>query len=163
MTDALIEEIYAVARESFLGGHDSFQVHAFPFRMTEANMARHAQHEAYPFWLTLKEGYDYFELTRQLPTVAVCSRRYVVNVSLAGRDPMNLDPERACPAFMRPRPNPFRPRPGEQMAEQTIIVPGPKMRGIASMQEATPRAGLMSTGSFGSSAPAPNMTFAPIR
>ena len=35
MTDALIEEIYAIAREFFLGEHDSFQVHAFPFRMTE--------------------------------------------------------------------------------------------------------------------------------
>ena len=34
MTDALIEEIYAMARESFIGGQDSFQVHAFPFRMT---------------------------------------------------------------------------------------------------------------------------------
>ena len=65
MTDALIEEIYAMARESFLGGHDSFQVHAFPFRMTDENMARYASHEAYPFWQTLKEGYDYFELTRQ--------------------------------------------------------------------------------------------------
>ena len=43
MTDALIEEIYALARESFLGGHDSFQVHAFPFRMTDENMARYAQ------------------------------------------------------------------------------------------------------------------------
>ena len=43
MTDALIEEIYALARESFLGGNDSFEVHAFPFRMTEANMARYAR------------------------------------------------------------------------------------------------------------------------
>ena len=50
MTDALIEEIYAMARESFLGGHDSFQVHAFPFHMTNENMARYANHEAYVFW-----------------------------------------------------------------------------------------------------------------
>jgi murein L,D-transpeptidase YafK len=163
MTDALIEEIYGIARESFLGGHDSFRVHAFPFRMTEANLARHAQHEAYPFWQTLKEGYDYFELTRQIPAVAVCSRRYVVNVAFAGRDPANVDPERACPAFMRPRPDPFRPRPGEQIAEH-IVVPGPKMRGIASVQEATPRAGLMSTGSFApASSQTPNMSFAPGR
>ena len=67
MTDALMEEIYAMARESFVGGHDSFQVHAFPFRMSDENMARHVRHEAYPFWKTMKEGYDYFELT---PTVA---------------------------------------------------------------------------------------------
>src|SRR3974377_924002 len=73
MTDALMEEIYAIARESFLGGNDEFQVHPFPFRMTKDNMARHAQHEAYPFWLTLKHAYDYFELTRQLPSIAVCN------------------------------------------------------------------------------------------
>ena len=43
MTDALIEEIYAIARESFIGGSDSFPVHAFPFRMTKENMARFCQ------------------------------------------------------------------------------------------------------------------------
>ncbi len=40
MTDALMEEIYSLARESFLGGNDTFQVHAFPFRMTDENMRR---------------------------------------------------------------------------------------------------------------------------
>jgi murein L,D-transpeptidase YafK len=141
MTDALIEEIYAIARESFLGGNDSFQVHAFPFRMTQANMARFTKHEAYPFWLTLKEGYDYFELTRTLPTVAVCNRRYVVNVMLPGGDPARLNPDAACPAFYRPKPDPFRPRPGEQFAEQRIVMPGPKMRALASVEEADPRSG----------------------
>ena len=56
-------------------------------------MARFASHEAYPFWQTMKEGYEYFELTRQLPTVAVCNRRYVVNVALNRGDPSRLDPE----------------------------------------------------------------------
>lgn len=153
MTDALMEEIYAMARESFLGGHDSFQVHAFPFRMTDENMARHAGHEAYPFWKTLKEGYDYFELTRQVPTVAVCSRRYHVNVAFRGYNP-RIDPEAACPAFVRPRPDPFRPKPGEQIAEQRVIVPGPKMRGLASFDDGTQRSGLMSTGAL---APPPSM------
>lgn len=162
MTDALIEEIYAIARESFLGGHDGFQVHAFPFRMTPENLVRHASHEAYPFWQTLKEGYDYFEYSRQLPTVAVCSRRYVVNVALRSGDPRALNPEAACPAFLRPKPDPFRPRPGEQTAEQRIVVPGPKMRAVASVDDGAPRSGLMSTGSFGSSA-SPSMSFVPGR
>ena len=52
MTDGLMEEIYALAREAFIGGQDSFQVHAFPFRMTAANMARHAKSAWYPFWKT---------------------------------------------------------------------------------------------------------------
>jgi len=160
MTDALIEEIYAMARETFVGGHDGFQVHAFPFRMTDENMARYAQHEAYPFWKTLKEGYDYFEISRQLPTVAVCSRRYVVNVAMRGGDPTRLNPEAACPAFLKPKPDPFRPKPGEQIAEQRIVVPGPKMRALASVDQGTQCSGLMSTGTLGSR-PAPTMSLAP--
>ncbi|MET0652086.1 MAG: murein L,D-transpeptidase family protein [Hyphomicrobiaceae bacterium] len=174
MTDALIEEIYAITREAFQGPNDSFQVHAFPFRMTADNMARHANHEAQPFWRTLKEGYDYFELTRQVPTVAVCNRRYVVNVAWPGGEMGGLNPEGACPAFFRPRPDPFRPRPGEEMAEfQRVIVPGPKMRDVASVDQGGPRSGAssgltgngLSTSSIGSArggAPA-NMSFAPAR
>jgi murein L,D-transpeptidase YafK len=164
MTDALIEEIYAIARESFLAGQESFQVHAFPFRMTRENMARHAGHEAYAFWRTLKEGYDYFELTRQLPIVAVCNRSYVVNVAMQSGDAARLDPQAACPAFFRPRPDPFRSRPGEQLAAQ-IVVPGPKMRGVASVEGGSAtRSGLLTTGStpFGSDS-APSMSFAPAR
>jgi murein L,D-transpeptidase YafK len=167
MTDALMEEIYAIGRESFLGGNDSFQVHAFPFHMTQANMDRYAKHEAYPFWLTLKEGYDFFELTRTLPTVAVCNRRYVVNVMLPGADPAKLNPEAACPAFYRPKPDPFRPKPGEQIAAQHITMPGPRMRALASVDQVGPRSGLTSSSGasgFGFASPyAPSMSLAPAR
>jgi murein L,D-transpeptidase YafK len=162
MTDALMEEIYAIGREAFLGGHDAFQVHAYPFRMTRENMARHAGHEALPFWKTLKEGYDYFELTHQLPTVAVCNRGYVVNVAMRSGDPSRLDPQAACPTFIKPRPDPFRPKPGEQLAEQ-IVVPGIKLRAVANVDsgDAT-RSGLLTTGStpWGSG---PRMSFAPAQ
>ena len=90
----------------------------------------------------MKEGYDYFELTRKLPTVAVCSRRYVVNVALSRGDPSRLDPEAACPAFVKLKPDPFKPRPGEQFAEQRIVVPGPKMRSLASVEDGATRSGL---------------------
>jgi len=33
MTDGLMEEIYALSREAFIGGQEAFEVHAFPFRM----------------------------------------------------------------------------------------------------------------------------------
>ena len=121
MTDALIEEIYAIARESFIGGNDTIPVHAFPFRMSQENMARFAGHEAYPFWLTIKEGYDYFELTRKLPNVAVCARHYVVNVALRKGDPSRLDPEAACPAFLKPRPDPFKPRPAVSVKSLSFL------------------------------------------
>jgi murein L,D-transpeptidase YafK len=132
MTDALVEEIYALAREAFRGGQQSFQVHAFPFRMTNEKLARYRNHQWYHFWTTLKQGYDTFELTRVPPTVAVCERRYVVNVELpaAGR----IDPERRCPAFRRPLLEPFAPRPEEQqIAEERITVSGPKIRDVASI------------------------------
>ena len=62
-------------------------------------MARFASHEAYPFWQTMKEGYDYFELTRKLPTVAVCNRRYVVNVALKQRRPVAARSGRRLPGI----------------------------------------------------------------
>ena len=41
MTDEQISEIYSLARNSFLSGRPSFQVQAYPFRLTPANLARH--------------------------------------------------------------------------------------------------------------------------
>jgi len=96
MTDALIEEIYALAREAFEGGQRAFHVHAFPFRMTDANMARHRGHRWYGFWHTLKAGYDAFEKTRVQPSIAVCEKRYLVNAEFYG-EVVKPDPKKACP------------------------------------------------------------------
>jgi murein L,D-transpeptidase YafK len=79
MTDEQIAEIFALAREAFAGGQPSFQVQALPFRMNPLNMARHRHNPNMPFWKNLKQGYDYFELTRQQPKVDVCEKRYVFN------------------------------------------------------------------------------------
>ena len=129
MTDGLIEEIYALARESFIGGQQSFEVHAFPFRMTASNMQRHTKSKHYRFWQTLKEGYDYFELTRKTPSIAVCNRRYHVNVAWKGRRPRANE---ACPRFTRPAVEPFWPTIGEEkIANQRIVVPGIKKRQFA--------------------------------
>ena len=128
MTDALIEEIYALGRDAIKAGQKTFQVHAFPFRMTESNLERHANSPWVPFWRTLKEGYDHFEATRLPPDVAVCERKYIVNVKL----PQNkLDPERQCPQLERPVVAPFVPKPGEQVAEERSMAPGSKSREVA--------------------------------
>jgi len=147
MTDALMEELYALVREAFIGGQDVVHVHAFPFRMTPANMARHSKSRWNAFWGTLKQGYDYFELTRQIPTVAVCNRRYVVNVRMSpGVDLTKLNPAAACPAFKRPAPSPFTPKPGEQLAEERIVVPGERLRTVASAETSdAPMSGLTKT------------------
>ena len=77
MTDEQIQEIYALARESFFGGQKAFQLQAYPFRMTALNMAKHRNNPNFAFWKMLKEGYDHFEATHQEPKVAVCDKRYV--------------------------------------------------------------------------------------
>lgn len=110
MTDALMEEIYALSRDALRGGQKAFHVHAFPFRLTEANLTRHSKNQWLPFWLTLKEGYDTFEQTRIPPEIAVCERRYVVNVTLPQT---RIEPDRACPRFQRPVIEAFVPLPVE--------------------------------------------------
>lgn len=144
MTDALMEELYALAREQFLGGNQSFEVHAFPFRMTPERLSQHRKSKWYPFWLTLKEGYDYFEATRQIPPVAVCERKYLINASFSG-NVSRVDPEGRCPSFQRLKVEPFQPN-AEQIAETRVMAPGPKMRILAYAE--------MSNSSQGSSAPA---------
>ncbi|MDP2354786.1 MAG: murein L,D-transpeptidase family protein [Beijerinckiaceae bacterium] len=76
MTDAQIEEVYALAREAFAGGQRAFQFQAFPFRMTAENIARHRSDANIAFWRQLKVGYDHFEATRSEPRVSVAAGRY---------------------------------------------------------------------------------------
>src|SRR5581483_5841531 len=65
MTDEQIGEIYSLAREAFLGGEKSFQIQAYPFRMTPANMARHRNNPNMAFWKMLKEGNDHLLVSHQ--------------------------------------------------------------------------------------------------
>src|SRR5882757_9155225 len=67
MTDEQISEIYSLARDSFLGGRPSFQVQAYPFRLTPANLARHRNNPNLAFWKMLKIGNDHFETTHLEP------------------------------------------------------------------------------------------------
>jgi murein L,D-transpeptidase YafK len=102
MTDEQIQEIFALARESFDGGQLAFQVQAFPFRMTAKNMARHRNNPNLAFWRMLKEGSDHFELTKTQPKIDVCEKRYVFNAHLF--DPSELfDGKSQCPAFEVPK------------------------------------------------------------
>lgn len=144
MTDALIEEIYALARETFEGGQPSFEVHAYPFRMTDANMTRHKGSKWYDFWKTLKEGHDHFETTRQPPPVLICGKRYNVNARPLQNVSTRLDPAGACPTLERPPLTPFSPLGDQQVADARIVVPGAKMRAVASAGAAT--AGTSSSG-----------------
>ena len=100
MTDEQVLEIYAFARDAFKGGQTEFQIQAFPFRMTAANMARYRNDPNYEFWKMLKVGYDNFEITKVPPKVDVCEKRYVFNqVAPAGS---TFNPTGACPASTQP-------------------------------------------------------------
>jgi murein L,D-transpeptidase YafK len=101
MTDEQIAEIYALARDS-LSGRPSFQVQAFPFRLTPANLARHRTNPNMAFWKMLKIGNDHFETTHLEPTVDVCNRRYVFDAQQPpnASTPLVFDPAGSCPAFV---------------------------------------------------------------
>jgi len=100
MTDEQIQEIYALARDSFFGGQKEFQFEAFPFRMTALNMARHRNNPNFTFWKMLKQGYDDFEATHQEPKVAVCEKRYLFDAAppSGAKGPLHFSPSGKCPA-----------------------------------------------------------------
>jgi murein L,D-transpeptidase YafK len=102
MTDEQISEIYALARESFLGARQSFQVQAYPFRLTPANLARHRNSPNFAFWKMLKIGSDHFEATHLEPKVDVCNRRYVFDAQRPPNSskPLVFNPTGKCPAFV---------------------------------------------------------------
>lgn len=104
MTDEQIAEIYSLGRESFFGGQKAFQLQAYPFKMTPANMAKHRNNPNMAFWKMIKEGYDHFEVTRQEPKVDFCERKYVFDATRAPdakRDPV-FDANAKCPAYVIP-------------------------------------------------------------
>jgi murein L,D-transpeptidase YafK len=101
MTDEQIGEIYSLARESFLGGQQSFQIQAYPFRMTPVNLARHRTNPNMAFWKMIKEGNDHFEVTHLEPKVEVCNRRYVFDAQqpASAAKSFAFIPTGRCPAY----------------------------------------------------------------
>lgn len=84
MTDPVQEEIYDLAIAALASGQERFQVHIFPFRMTEANLIQHAAHDWAHTWADLKPAYDSFERTNIPPRVVLCGVRYKVADGLVG-------------------------------------------------------------------------------
>ena len=84
MTNPLMDEIFALGEQALAAGQDRFQVHIFPFRLTDENMHMHADSPWSLFWSNLKEAYDLFERTRIPPKVGMCGTRYVVEQGALG-------------------------------------------------------------------------------
>lgn len=91
MTDKGIEEIYGFVAAAIAGGQRDVPVHIFPFRMTDAAIARESGNGGFlsflatesanaaqwnGFWHNLKEGYDLFQQTGEPPTAYACGDHY---------------------------------------------------------------------------------------
>jgi murein L,D-transpeptidase YafK len=94
MTDEQMAEIYALTREAFTGGQSQIQIQSMPFRMTPKNFAKFRADPNLAFWKNLKEGMDHFEVTKQEPKVAACSKKYVFN---ANAKTGSFNAGQACP------------------------------------------------------------------
>jgi murein L,D-transpeptidase YafK len=126
MTDEQIAEIYSLGRESFFGGQKSFQLQAYPFKMTPMNMAKHRNNPNMPFWKMIKEGYDHFEVTKQEPRVDFCEKKYVfdaVKAPNATRD-LVFDASAKCPAYVIPDEvaNAVREKQATDLAETARLI-----------------------------------------
>jgi murein L,D-transpeptidase YafK len=128
MTDNQIEEIYAFVRDSLSAGEASIPIHIFPFRMTAANLQRHADNPARDTWGPLKAAYDDFTRTREPPEIGMCGKRYVVDALT----PVGEDPEAACPVLIGKRLAPLSPRFKKRLAkaDPDLEGTGQKLKGI---------------------------------
>lgn len=128
MTDNQIEEIYAFVRDAFAAGETSVPIHVFPFRMTAANMKRHADDPARDTWQPLKEAYNDFARTREAPVIGMCGKRYIVN-SLT---PIGEDPNAACPDLIGKRLAPLAPRVKKRLVktDPDLEGNGQKLKGL---------------------------------
>lgn len=82
MTDARIGEIYTLIQAAFTNGQPAFQVQAYPFALTTANLKQQQASPWHGFWLNLKQGYDYFEQQRLPPQVGVKGKRYTFGAAM---------------------------------------------------------------------------------
>ena len=76
MTDKVIGELYAIARDALKGGQPAFQLQAYPFHMTAKNMALYRNDPNVDFWRQLKDGSDRFESTGEMLQTSVVAGRY---------------------------------------------------------------------------------------
>jgi murein L,D-transpeptidase YafK len=86
MTNAVIDEIWAIVTRALDGDQKRFQVQVYPFRMSEENLDPYRGERWAPFWTDLKAGYDHFEKDRLPPSVSVCEKRYAFTSGAITRD-----------------------------------------------------------------------------
>ncbi|MGI6657341.1 MAG: L,D-transpeptidase family protein [Desulfobulbus sp.] len=81
MTNERMEEIYLLAHAALANGQDRFDVHIFPFPLTQRNLRAYAASPWIQFWRGLAPGYEAFERSHRVPRMAVEGGRYVAYAS----------------------------------------------------------------------------------
>ncbi len=76
MTDAKIEEIYALCDAALRNGQKEVDVHIFPFRMTNERMEKAKDSRWLGFWRNIRKGHDWFEKRKTPPAVSLDRGRY---------------------------------------------------------------------------------------
>jgi murein L,D-transpeptidase YafK len=84
ITDEKVDEVYAVVEAALATGQDAIDVHAFPFRMTEAALAAESNNLWLPYWRNLKTGFDLFEASAAPPRVSACRGEYRFGADAGG-------------------------------------------------------------------------------
>ena len=82
--DENVDEVYAVVEAALKAGQAAVDVHAFPFRLTNAAITAEAGHIWAPFWRNLKDGHDLFEARRLPPRVGACRGEYLFDTAAEG-------------------------------------------------------------------------------
>lgn len=75
ITDEMIRELYVMAVEARSDGQKNIPIHLFPARLSDEKLAalkkEYTDKETQILWENLKEGYDAFESTKQVPSPTV--------------------------------------------------------------------------------------------
>jgi murein L,D-transpeptidase YafK len=84
ITDDKIREVYVLAVEAKADGQSTIPIHLFPAKLTGENLKKlktDFPDEAWgKLWDNLKEGYDWFETKKDVPTVTVDAKgKYIFN------------------------------------------------------------------------------------
>lgn len=76
MNDQRIEEIYTLAHFALSNGQDAFDVHIFPFPLSDENLEKFSASPWIEFWENLQQGYAAFEQEHRVPVVTVKQGNY---------------------------------------------------------------------------------------
>lgn len=84
ITDQKVDEVYALVEAALEAGQEGVDVHAFPFRLTDAALAAETGNPWLGYWRNLKQGYDLFEAQAVPPEVAACKGEYRFGADAGG-------------------------------------------------------------------------------